>query len=209
MRDSGNIIADPLNFIFSAPSHVAILRALMDSREGMSGRSAARLAGVNHQACAMALKKLEALGIVRRRGAGKTQLISLNAKHFLVQETLLPLLRGERRFLAQIRQELGKNLGAQVLSATLFGSAARGEAGLGSDLDLLLIVRNATAGAQTSDRARDLGEEFIERYGIRFSPLVMTLAEAKKRARRAEPLMSNILSEGIDLGPGKIKELLS
>jgi hypothetical protein len=82
--------------LFARPSQLPILRALQDSQEGMSGRAIAREAGINHQACAQALRHLESLGLVRRLGTGRTQLMRLNFSHHLVKELILPLLQKER-----------------------------------------------------------------------------------------------------------------
>ena len=58
---------------FSRPSPHAVLRALKDSREGMSGRAVAREAGVNHQAGAVAIRSLEAMGLVQSGLAAGTR----------------------------------------------------------------------------------------------------------------------------------------
>lgn len=209
MPRSPNLLEYPLDWVFSAPSHIAVLRALRDSREGMSGRAVARLAGVNHQACAVALKKLEGFGLVKRRGSGKTQLVSLNFRHFLIQEILLPALRKERELMAQIRREITSKLGKRVVSAALFGSVARGEARPGSDVDLLLLVPASASKDAVADEAQDFSSDFTQRYGVRLSPIVLTSYEAKKRIRKSDPLLEAILKEGIDLGPKPIREVLS
>ena len=74
MRVRTQAFRRPLDQVFVAASHVAVCRALQDTAEGMSGRQVARQAGINHQTCAMALSRLEDLGIVRRQGPGQTQL---------------------------------------------------------------------------------------------------------------------------------------
>jgi len=91
----------PLNAVFSAPCHVAILRALFESREPASGRRIARDAGVNHQACAEGLRRLERLGLVQREVLGRTHAFSLNGGHPVVDALLNPLYREERGLAAQ------------------------------------------------------------------------------------------------------------
>ncbi|MEK9144597.1 MAG: nucleotidyltransferase family protein [Elusimicrobiota bacterium] len=86
----------PLDWIFSAPSHISVLRALWGSKDGLSARAAARAGGVNHQAAAVALRRLRALGVVRRLGSGGAQLLCLDMKHPLVPG-LVSLLRREKR----------------------------------------------------------------------------------------------------------------
>ncbi|MBU2575424.1 MAG: nucleotidyltransferase domain-containing protein [Elusimicrobia bacterium] len=207
MAKPPDFLEKPLDWVFSTPSSVAVLRSLRDSKEGMSGRAVAREGGINHQTCALTVIRLESLGLVKRQGSGKTRLISLNFDHFLIQEVLLPLLRKEREMAARIRRDIAGGIGEQALSTTLFGSAARGGSVPGSDVDLLVI---APPEAKTGlvKKAEDFSREFMRRYGIRLAPIVMTVREAKNRAGKADPLLGNILREGIDLGAGKLREVL-
>ena len=198
----------PLDRIFSASSHLPILRALQYSREGMSGRAIAREAFINHQACAVAVKNLEALGILRRQGSGKTQLIRLNFENHLVKNSLLPLLRQEREFSKKVKNEIAETFKGDALAITLFGSAARGQDMPGSDIDALLLVDESRK-KNILNRATAYSAVFIRQYGVRLSPVVMTIAEAKRRIKRSDPLLKNILSEGIDLLPQKLRNLLS
>ncbi len=61
------IIHRPLDHILSARSQIAVLRVLLDSAHGLTGREIARQAGMNHQACIEALSRLETLGLLRRQ----------------------------------------------------------------------------------------------------------------------------------------------
>ncbi len=88
----------PLNAVFGAPSHIAVLRALRDTADGATGRDVARRSGVARQAVMNALAQMESAGIVRRRFAGRSHLFRLNGDHWLVEKGLLPLLEAERGF---------------------------------------------------------------------------------------------------------------
>jgi predicted nucleotidyltransferase len=200
-------ISQPLNWVFSAPSNVALLRTLKDSGEGMSGRAAARAAGINHQACRQALDRLEGIGIIIRQGSGHTQLVRLNFDHALVKEALLPLFRAEKDFQALLRKSITYGLGKDARTATLFGSAARKEDRPGSDIDLLLVTDSATK-ARLTDKALEFGRGFTKKYGIRLSPIMYSAAEAKAKYRSGDPLIKNILSHGIDLLDEKLKDLV-
>lgn len=112
----------PLDWIFSAPSHVAVLRALWGSKDGMSARAAARAGGVNHQAAAVALRRLRALGVVRRLGSGGAQLLCLDRKHPL-GTALRSLLRSEQRAARAVGG--GRRSGCGVLGQQLFPKRLR------------------------------------------------------------------------------------
>lgn len=112
----------PLDWIFSAPSHIAVLRALWGSKDGLSARAAARAGGVNHQAAAVALRRLRALGVVRRLGSGGVQLLCLDMKHPL-GPALRSLLRSEQR--AARAEGGGRRSGCGVLGPQLFPKRLR------------------------------------------------------------------------------------
>lgn len=198
----------PLDRIFSVSSHIPILRALQDNREGMSGRSIAREAHINHQSCAVAIRNLEALGILQRQGSGKTQLIHLNFENYLVKNSLLPLLRQERELQKAVRREIAQIFKDGALAITLFGSTVRGQDMPGSDMDVLLLVDESHKN-KIQNRASEYSPIFIRQYGIRLSPIIMTVPEAKRKIKKSDPLLKNILSEGTDLLTKRLRDLIS
>lgn len=207
MPDQTSFLNSPLNWVFSAPSNIAVIRALKDSREGMSGRAAARAAGFTHQACRRALRDLESAGIIVRQGAGHTQLVRLNFENILVKEALLPMFRAEKSFLESARLQIRKEFGRQARTATLFGSTARREDEPGSDVDLLLVT-DAPNKDPLEERARLFGKRFITEYGVRFSPMALTTREVRAKYRKADPLLKNILAHGIDLLSERLEDIL-
>ena len=202
-----SFLNSPLNWVFSAPSNVAVIRALKDSREGMSGRAASRAAGFTHQACRRALGDLEAAGIIVRQGSGHTQLIRLNFENILVKETLLPMFRAEKSFLESARLQIRKEFGRYARTATLFGSAARKEDEPGSDVDLLLVT-DAQDKELLEERARAFGKRFIAEYGVRFSPMALTTREVRAKYSKSDPLLKNVLEQGIDLLKERLEDII-
>jgi predicted nucleotidyltransferase len=207
MRQRKAFISCPLDWVFAAPSQLAVLRALKDSAEGMSGRAAARAAGINHQACKQALDRLEALGLVVRQGSGYTQLLRLNFEHALVEGVLLPLFKAEYDYRNKLRAAITRGLGPEARTVTLFGSAARREDSAGSDVDLLLVADTAKK-SHLADKAAEFGRIFTNKFGLRLSPVVYSTAEAKARYRSGDGLLKNVLEHGIDLLPLKLSEVL-
>ena len=197
----------PLDRLFSSSSHLAILRALQDNREGMSGRAIAREAKINHQSCALALRHLESLGLLQRQGTGRTQLIHLNFDNYLVKEIVLPLLKKERELLGQIRRAIAEAFKGKAITITIFGSVARQQDAPGSDIDVLILSEGPDK-RLTLEKANRYSRDFQKRYGLRLSPMVMTPNEARRRTKGPEPLLRNILSEGIDLLPRKLHGVL-
>ncbi len=207
MTNKINFLQQPLNWILSAQSSVAVIRALKDSKEGMSGRAISRAAGFTHQACRQALSKLDAVGCIERQGSGKIQLVRLNFNHLLVKDALLPLFRAEKHFTRSIREIIRKEFRDYARSATLFGSVARKEDRPGSDVDLLLISDEKNK-LCLSNKAHAFARQFILQYGIRLSPIVFTSRNARARYKKSDPLFENILSQGVDLLKERLKDIL-
>jgi predicted nucleotidyltransferase len=115
-----------------------VLEVLAGAEEEFSGRRMHRVLGRgSEQGVRKAADRLVEQGIVVRRQAGQAKLYKLNREHVAA-----PHIEG----LASLRMQLIARLRAAVVGWTspphsvfLFGSAARGEAGPRSDLDLLVI----------------------------------------------------------------------
>lgn len=195
MKNRKSVISRPLDLVLSAPSHIAILRALKDVKEGLSGREVARRAGINHQTCAEALARLESRGIVTRIGSGYTQLFRLNRENNLFQTVIGPMLKAEREQFLLMQEDLARVVEGHCLSGVLFGSVARKEDTPESDLDVALIVERKTQ--KLPEVIQALVIRGMEKWGVRVSPIILTRAEFSRRANKKDPLVSDIVREGI------------
>ena len=205
MRVRTQAFRRPLDQVFVAASHVAVCRALQDTAEGMSGRQVARQAGINHQTCAMALRRLEDLGIVRRQGSGQTQLFQLNRENLLVRDLLLPLLQKERKIFPRVLLRVGALLAGRCRRALIFGSVARGEERPDSDLDLLLIAGGPRERAATRRGGDEVHAALLREWGLRVNPIVLTLRAVEVRRQHQDPLVTIILREGIEISLDRVK----
>jgi predicted nucleotidyltransferase len=175
-----------------------VLTVLAGAEEEFSGRKIHRLLGHSSEpGVRKAVERLVDQGVVRRRRAGRAILYRLNRKHLAATH-----IEG----LANLRMQLVQRLrdcidGWEPLPrlALLFGSVARGEAGPGSDLDLLVVrsshVREGAEAWQRQIAALELeagdatgNDARILEYGER------ELADADVR-----PLVAEALRDGIEL----------
>jgi predicted nucleotidyltransferase len=83
------------------------------------------------------LTRLARHGLVRESPAGSAYLYSINREH-LAWPAVQDLAGIRRELLSRLRQTLGE-WEVPARCAALFGSAARGDGGLDSDIDLLVI----------------------------------------------------------------------
>jgi uncharacterized protein len=79
----------------------------------------------------------------------------------------------------------------------LYGSTARGEATLHSDIDLLVIAPSTEKGYLRMARAREAIRDLS--FGLPISPLVLTPDEVQQRLDAEDPFMREIIENGIDL----------
>jgi DNA-binding transcriptional ArsR family regulator len=114
-----------------------VLSVLAGTNEPLTGREVARLANGARSTVARILGRLVEHGVVRAEEAGTSRLYSMNREHLLA-EPLLALVRARGRLLDRLVGDLeGWALPARHVS--LFGSAARGDGGTRSDIDLFVV----------------------------------------------------------------------
>ena len=123
------------------------MRVLAGTSAPLTGRTIARLAGVSPAGVAKVLATLSRHGVVDSQSAGSANLYRLNRDHMLVGP-MLALLTTFQRLEANISEEL-RGWPVPCDGAILFGSAARRDGGLDSDLDILLIRPEGVAMANT------------------------------------------------------------
>jgi predicted nucleotidyltransferase len=195
------VLSNALEGILGSTAKIRILRALLPLTSPVSGREATALAGVRSQSGAQqALNHLTQLGILREERIRGARLYQINRAHHAT-ETLRTLFEAEAQRVSSLRALTSDFLRSQglqdcVQSVTLFGSAARGDARPGSDLDLLLVTDTARANDRVAEAMDDLAGEAARTLGLNVSPLVMARARLRERWRAGDPLLQNIHAEG-------------
>lgn len=130
-----------LDSIFRNSSHVRVLRALCRMPEGLtvSGREAARRAGVAHPTASKALTEIAETGLLTVSRAPRSDAYAINRVHYLAR-AIANLFEAEADTVAQLAAFLTSALDGLkcVDSAALFGSVVSGDAEPGSDVDLVV-----------------------------------------------------------------------
>ncbi|MEK6607373.1 MAG: nucleotidyltransferase domain-containing protein [Myxococcota bacterium] len=96
-----------------------------------------------------------------------------------------------RRFV----EALDRHLGDRLRAAVLFGSHARGEARADSDIDLLILLRDAPPFFDRCFLAVDVAREVSPNLPSRLSPIVYDVREAQE----VRPLFYDIAIDGVVL----------
>ena len=199
----------PLNDVFASATRVRVLRELMSLGAGVSGRETALLAGVSLGSAQAALEDLVALGLVVRDTTRSQHLYPMNRRSTLVRDGLEPLFASERARVSAVFDrvrgilsggEAGKEPGVE--SAALIGSAARGEDGPRSDLDLLVVVKSPEHADRVHRLLSDAAPGFAAEFGLALSPVVMDVERLRTMYAAGDPFAEAVLRESRTiLGP--------
>lgn len=168
----------------------AVLAVLLRTGEPMTGRQVHGLVSDDYSLWSVqeALKVLTRLGLVESRTIGRAGVHTINDRHAFVAP-----LRALVDPIAALQAAIGEVINSQVRAVILFGSIARGEADLDSDIDLAVIA------APAWDKRVELQDTVRTRLGNDCDVLLFTEHEFRQHAAEAEPVVSDILRDGVAL----------
>lgn len=168
----------------------AVLSALMRTGTSLTGRQVHALVSDSYSLWTVqqALKSLAQLGVVNTQTVGRAGVHSVNETHVAVAP-----LRALLDPIAALTETVRESVDDQVETVILFGSVARGEAEMSSDVDLAVI---ASAGW---DRRPELEDAVRTRLGNNCDVLAFTADGFTHLAGTDEPVVCDILADGIAL----------
>ncbi len=191
-----------LDDLFKTKSQIRVLRALEALPPGIeaSTREVARRAEVSHPTASSALENLRRQGVVQVRRTLWADEYVLNERHAL-ERFIRNAFAMERRLFPDLLEYLAREIrthGSWISKAYLFGSAARGDMDIDSDLDVAVIcpARNTH---QAEKVLEGLSAKTAERYGNRVHGIVGTrpIVELARAGQPAYRLWRAIAKEGI------------
>jgi len=115
----------------------AVLSVLTESTKARTGREIARLADRSQGATQLVLSRFVDHGLVLRSEAGRARLYSLNWEH-LAAEPIADLANLRMLLFGRLREAF-EYWQPPPVHVSVFGSAARGDGDLDSDIDLFLV----------------------------------------------------------------------
>jgi hypothetical protein len=181
-----------------------VLTALAGADRTLTGRAIERETGGSHGGVQRALDHLLAEGIVTRQRAGRAYLYQLNGDHLAAQ-----WIQGLATLRLQLIDRLRTSIGSWKIppaSGVLFGSAARGEAGRASDLDLLMIRPAGTNADDDSWREQVMALERAASAWTGNDARVLEYGEEELAVDA--PVLATAAAEGVELH-GSLRRLLA
>lgn len=185
-----------------------VLVVLAGTTHPLTGRQVARLARRGSVAgVAKALDRLGHQGLVTRLEAPPASLYTLNRQH--VAAPIAEALAGLRSELFCRLREAFAAWDIQPMHTSLFGSAARGDGALDSDVDIFVVrpptvdAEDATWGAQLAD----LSDLVYASTGNRASVVDFAEQDIQQMLDEQPPVLDELLRDGIDLAGIPLREL--
>jgi predicted nucleotidyltransferase len=175
----------PLSYALGTPAKVALLRLLAPRGDPVSQREAARRTGIQVRSAQRALDDLVALGVETRLAGGREHLVRLNSDHRMAP-ALTILFDAEADLFRALRQtlsEVATRHRPKPVALLLFGSAARGDDRLDSDLDVLGVARTQEEAGALLERLAAAAAAIRTTFGAELRPVVLTVAQLRSQWR--------------------------
>lgn len=203
------VLREPLSVIFGARGRIAVLRVLAFSLAPLSGREIARRARLSARGAQLALGDLEVLGVITMIEGGRDRLASVNRAHVL-WPTIDAAFRAEAECYSALRSAIAQAVAPtdDLVSVVLFGSTARGEEQMESDLDIAIIGRTDAAASAAVDRILAHGDALRARFGVRVAPVGWSVGAAKSGLAAKRPPFRELLSDGVLVAGRPLSESL-
>ncbi len=168
----------------------AVLSTLLRTDARLTGRQVHALVSDRHSLWSVqeALKAWVQLGVIHTETIGRAVVHAINEDHY----TVAPL-RSLLDPMAALTKTAAQIVGDGVEAVIVFGSVARGEAKEGSDIDLVVIAQSGWDGRV------DLEDVVRKRLGNDCDVLVFTAEDFMSLAAAHEPVVDEILADGIPL----------
>lgn len=98
------------------------------------------------------------------------------------------------QLLGELRQRFEQVYGERLLRLLLFGSQARGEAEIGSDVDVMVVLQGEVRPADEIERTGEIAADLSLQFNTVLSCLFIS---AERFERERSPLLLNVRREGI------------
>jgi len=109
---------------------------------------------------------------------------------------MLKLQEKYERALMAFRDRVLKEISDHIDAIIVYGSVARGEAGEGSDIDVLIISDEK---GNITDRIFDISYDVDLEYGVAMSLAYLTPMEIEHRIKVGSPFIEDVLTQGVVL----------
>lgn len=184
-----------------------VLRVLAGTDLGLTGREVATMAGRSQKGVLDSLHRLTAHGLVTRVSLNRAYLFTLNRHHLAADAVeLLMAMRGK---LFERIEEVVYDWDIAAVHASVFGSTARGDGNLDSDIDMLIVHPAGASGSGRWEAQVDKLRDQLEAWtGNRANIVERSEAQVADLVREKRPIVDELRTDAIVVAGLRIKELL-
>jgi len=187
-------LAEPSDLVMSR-STASVLRVLAGADRAFSMRQVAVLAGISARRAQVVIGSLNERGLVNVEPAGRAQMCTLNRQH-LAADAVIELVNLRARMVDGLAEAIS-GWSSPPIHASLFGSAARGDGSITSDIDVLVIRPDDVADERWSDQLYDTGNVLLAQTGNHVSWFDLSRAELADAVAVREPILEVWVKEGV------------
>ena len=186
----------------------AVLEVLAAAQTGLGGSQIARLSSRgSRKGQAAVLDRLVDHGLVIAEPANQGFIYRFNRDHLLAPAVMVAV--GLRAQLLQRLEDEAAQLAPRPVHASVFGSFARGEAGVESDIDILLLAGGEPDVAAWDTQIDRLQERVRLWTGNRCRCLVFSVERAQQLSAQGEPIVANWIEDGLVLTGDPLPRILT
>ena len=183
--------------LLGSRSRVAVLRVLLGVTVPLNASQIAAHASLTRPAVSTVLDELATMGIVRSSSAGRANVHLLERQSVYVEQLIAPLFEAEQSLPQTLEDDLRATFADSAESILLFGSYARGEQRIGSDVDVVLVASNQPEKQALDERVRAYSPAFQARYGAALSDITYDAREASALWRTAPALLESLKRDAV------------
>lgn len=177
-----------------------VLKYLVNNKEkSFSINEIAENVDVSYKTVQVFIDTLEEFGFIESEKHGRTRIVSVNqdSPFLKVFERLGEIDSQPFREVAEdFAEEITGRYPEEIESVILFGSVARGLPVSGSDIDILILVKDKEAVDEVNDEAWSLRDKYLDKEGLPINIITQAVQAFNRELIHQQPLESRIKQEG-------------
>lgn len=185
--------------LLSTKGRVEVLRVLWRSRQPLTAAEISRRARLTYPATSAVLDTLLHFRVADRAPAGRGHTYWLVRDNQYVHAYLTPVFEAEEEVPERLEDDIRSLFADCCVSVILFGSYARGNQTLESDVDVIAVAQNTDDKQRIERELAKIERGFLQRWGAPLSVIVYDLHEAATLYERSPALHETLVDEGLAL----------
>jgi len=201
----------PLTALLGTEAAVRVVRELALHGRELTTTLLAQRTGLTDQSVRNTLVLLDRARVLRKLGQGRAAAYQLDADH-PVARMLIDLFRGEDQRVKAIYgfvRQGAEQLEPPPLAVWMYGSVARRQDGMESDLDLLLVVDSSQLTERLEDAFREVLAPLEDEQRLTISVVSLSRPDLLRLAASDAPFWRSVASDAVPLYGPPPESLLS